>query len=324
MKALKDYTVVASGKVREAAYNKLNSMVNFISWQQGGRIPKDELAARLAQADALYSTGNIVIDEKLLAMAPNLKVVAQASVGYDNIDVAACAERGIPVGNTPGVLVDAVADLAYGLILDSARRIVQADAHVKKGLWGQRVPIGLAVDLAGKTLGIVGMGDIGSAVAKRAQVSQMQVVYHNRHQRVDDAELGVTYMPTLDKLLSESDFVLLAVTLNQSTKHMLNEAAFAKMKQGSRLINISRGAVVDTEALYEALHSGKLAYAALDVTDPEPLPAEHKLLTLDNITVTPHIASATVETRDAMALLTADNILAGLQGLPLPAQVKLK
>ena len=324
MKALKDYTVVASGKVREAAYNKLNSMVNFISWQQGGRIPKDELAARLAQADALYSTGNIVIDEKLLAMAPNLKVVAQASVGYDNIDVAACAERGIPVGNTPGVLVDAVADLAYGLILDSARRIVQADAHVKKGLWGQRVPIGLAVDLAGKTLGIVGMGDIGSAVAKRAQVSQMQVVYHNRHQRVDDAELGVTYMPTLDKLLSESDFVLLAVTLNPSTKHMLNEAAFAKMKQGSRLINISRGAVVDTEALYAALHSGKLAYAALDVTDPEPLPAEHKLLTLDNITVTPHIASATVETRDAMALLTADNILAGLQGLPLPAQVKLK
>lgn len=324
MKALKDYTVVASGKVRETAYNKLNSMVNFISWQQGGRIPKDELAARLAQADALYSTGNIVIDEKLLAMAPNLKVVAQASVGYDNIDVAACAERGIPVGNTPGVLVDAVADLAYGLILDSARRIVQADAHVKKGLWGQRVPIGLAVDLAGKTLGIVGMGDIGSAVAKRAQVSQMQVVYHNRHQRVDDAELGVTYMPTLDKLLSESDFVLLAVTLNPSTKHMLNEAAFAKMKQGSRLINISRGAVVDTEALYEALHSGKLAYAALDVTDPEPLPAEHKLLTLDNITVTPHIASATVETRDAMALLTADNILAGLQGLPLPAQVKLK
>lgn len=324
MKALKDYTVVASGKVREAAYNKLNSMVNFISWQQGGRIPKDEFAARLAQADALYSTGNIVIDEKLLAMAPNLKVVAQASVGYDNIDVAACAERGIPVGNTPGVLVDAVADLAYGLILDSARRIVQADAHVKKGLWGQRVPIGLAVDLAGKTLGIVGMGDIGSAVAKRAQVSQMQVVYHNRHQRVDDAELGVTYMPTLDKLLSESDFVLLAVTLNPSTKHMLNEAAFAKMKQGSRLINISRGAVVDTDALYAALHSGKLAYAALDVTDPEPLPAEHKLLTLDNITVTPHIASATVETRDAMALLTADNILAGLQGLPLPAQVKLK
>lgn len=324
MKALKDYTVVASGKVRETAYNKLNSMVNFISWQQGGRIPKDEFAARLAQADALYSTGNIVIDEKLLAMAPNLKVVAQASVGYDNIDVAACAERGIPVGNTPGVLVDAVADLAYGLILDSARRIVQADAHVKKGLWGQRVPIGLAVDLAGKTLGIVGMGDIGSAIAKRAQVSKMQVVYHNRHQRVDDAELGVTYMPTLDKLLSESDFVLLAVTLNPSTKHMLNEAAFAKMKQGSRLINISRGAVVDTEALYEALHSGKLAYAALDVTDPEPLPAEHKLLTLDNITVTPHIASATVETRDAMALLTADNILAGLQGLPLPAQVKLK
>lgn len=324
MKALKDYTVVASGKVRDAAYNKLNSMVNFISWQQGGRIPKEEFAARLAKADALYSTGNIVIDEKLLAMAPNLKVVAQASVGYDNIDVAACAAKGIPVGNTPGVLVDAVADLAYGLLLDSARRIVQADAHVKKGLWGQRVPIGLAVDLAGKTVGIVGMGDIGSAIAKRAQVSKMKVVYHNRHQRKDDAELGVEYMPTLESLLAEADFVVVAVTLNPSTKHMFNEVAFAQMKQGSRLINISRGAVVDTEALYDALNSGKLAYAALDVTDPEPLPAEHKLLTLNNITVTPHIASATVETRDAMALLTADNILAGLQGLPLPAQVKLK
>lgn len=324
MKALKDYTVVASGKVRDAAYNKLNSMVNFISWQQGGRIPKEEFAARLAKADALYSTGNIVIDEKLLAMAPNLKVVAQASVGYDNIDVAACAAKGIPVGNTPGVLVDAVADLAYGLLLDSARRIVQADAHVKKGLWGQRVPIGLAVDLAGKTVGIVGMGDIGSAIAKRAQVSKMKVVYHNRHQRKDDAELGVEYMPTLESLLAEADFVVVAVTLNPSTKHMFNEAALAQMKQGSRLINISRGAVVDTEALYDALNSGKLAYAALDVTDPEPLPAEHKLLTLNNITVTPHIASATVETRDAMALFTADNILAGLQGLPLPAQVKLK
>lgn len=324
MKALKDYTVVASGKARQAAFDKLNSMVNFISWQQGGRIPKEEFAARLAKADALYSTGNIVVDEKLLSMAPNLKVVAQASVGYDNIDVEACAKRSITVGHTPGVLVDAVADLAYGLLLDSARRIVQADAHVKKGLWGQRVPIGLAVDLAGKTLGIVGMGDIGSAIAKRAQVSKMKVVYHNRHQRMDDAELGVTYMSALDELLAEADFVVVAVTLNPSTKHMFNRAAFEKLKQGSRLINISRGAVVDTEALYEALECGKLAYAALDVTDPEPLPAEHKLLTLHNITVTPHIASATVETRDAMAILTADNIIAGLQGLPLPAQVKLK
>ena len=324
MKSLQDYTVVASGKVRQAAFDKLNSMVNFVSWQQGGRIPKEEFAARLANADALYSTGNIVIDEKLLAMAPNLKVVAQASVGYDNIDVAACAARGIPVGHTPGVLVDAVADLAYGLILDSARRIVQADAHVKKGLWGQRQPFGVTVDLAGKTLGIVGMGDIGSAIAKRAQVSKMKVVYHNRSQRNDDAALGVSYKSALNELLQESDFVVAAVTLNPSTKHLFNQAAFGQMKQGSHLINISRGAVVDSEALYEALHSGRLAYAALDVTDPEPLPAEHKLLTLENITVTPHIASATAETRDAMALLTADNILAALQGLPLPAQVKLK
>ena len=320
---LKNCVVMASGKMRQCAYDELNSEVHLLGWQQGGRMPKEQFDAWLAEAEALFSTGNIRIDEKLLAKAPKLKVIAQASVGYDNIDIAACAARGIPVGNTPGVLVDAVADLAYGLIIDSARQIVKAHAHVKSGAWGERKPFGLTTDLAGKTLGIIGMGDIGSAIAKRAQASSMQVVYHNRHQRSDDAKLGVKYV-SQDELLASADFILLAVTLNPSTKHLINAETIAKMKQGVRIINISRGAVVDTEALCDALESGKVAYAAMDVTDPEPLPGEHRLLSLPNVTVTPHMASATTETRDAMALLTVDNILAGLADEPLPAEVKVK
>ena len=264
---LKKMTVMASGKMRQCAYDKLNSTVNLLGWQQGGRMPKEQFDAWLAEAEALYSTGNIRVDEKLLSKAPKLKVIAQASVGYDNIDIAACAARGIPVGNTPGVLVDAVADLAYGLIIDSARQIVKAHAHVKSGAWGERKPFGLTTDLAGKTLGIIGMGDIGSAIAKRAQASHMQVIYHNRHQRPDDEKLGVSYV-SQNELLATADFILLAVTLNPSTKHLINAETIAKMKKGVRLINISRGAVVDTDALYDALVSGQVAYAAMDVTDP--------------------------------------------------------
>ncbi len=323
MTNLKQYTVIASGKMRDVAFEKLDAAVNLLGWQKGGRVPAEQFDEWLAKADALFSTGNIKINEELLAKAPNLKVIAQASVGYDNIDIAACNARNIPVGNTPGVLVDAVADLAYALILDSARKIVLAYDHVKSGKWGENKPFGLATDLASKTLGVVGMGDIGSAIAERAKASKMKIVYHNRNRRADDEALGATYV-TFDELLAQADFIVIAVTLNPSTKGLFNEAAFAKMKDGARIVNISRGAVIDTEAMYNALVSGKLAYAAMDVTDPEPLPGDHKLLSLPNVTVTPHIASATTETRDAMALLTVDNILAALEGKPMPAKVKAK
>lgn len=323
MTNLKQYTVIASGKMRDVAFEKLDAAVNLLGWQKGGRVPAEQFDEWLAKADALFSTGNIKINEELLAKAPNLKVIAQASVGYDNIDVAACNARNIPVGNTPGVLVDAVADLAYALILDSARKIVLAYDHVKSGKWGENKPFGLATDLANKTLGVVGMGDIGSAIAERAKASKMKIVYHNRNRRADDEALGATYV-TFDELLAQADFIVIAVTLNTTTKGMFNKEAFAKMKDGVRIVNISRGAVIDTEAMYEALLSGKLAHAAMDVTDPEPLPGDHKLLSFPNVTVTPHMASATTETRDAMALLTVDNILAGLEGKPMPAQVKAK
>ena len=323
MTNLKQYTVIASGKMRDVAFEKLDAAVNLLGWQKGGRVPAEQFDEWLAKADALFSTGNIKINEELLAKAPNLKVIAQASVGYDNIDIAACNARNIPVGNTPGVLVDAVADLAYALILDSARKIVLAYDHVKSGKWGENKPFGLATDLANKTLGVVGMGDIGRAIAERAKASKMKIIYHNRNRRADDEALGATYV-TFDELLAQADFIVIAVTLNPTTKGMFNKEVFAKMKDGARIVNISRGAVIDTEAMYEALLSGKLAHAAMDVTDPEPLPGDHKLLSLPNVTVTPHMASATTETRDAMALLTVDNILAGLEGKPMPAQVKAK
>lgn len=323
MTDLKQYTVIASGKMRDVAYEKLSSAVNLLAWQRGGRVPAEQFDQWLAQADALYSAANIKIDEKLLAKAPKLKVIAQASVGYDNIDVAACAKRGIAVGNTPGVLVDAVADLAYGLVIDSARHITRGNEHVRSGKWGERKGLGFGTDLAGKTMGILGMGDIGSAIVPRAKASKMNVIYHNRHQREDDADLGVAYV-SMDELLAQADFLVITVNLNPSTKGIINAAALEKMKPTAALINVARGEIVDTDALYEALASGGLAYVAMDVTDPEPLPGDHKLLTLPNVTVTPHIATSTVETRDAMALLTADNIIAGLSGLPLPAQIKVK
>lgn len=321
MKTLKESIVVASGKIREVAFAKLDEQVNLIGCPKGGKMSLEELYTNLKDAEGLYSSGNIRITEELLQHAPNLKVIAQASVGYDNIDIEACKAHGVLVGNTPGVLVDAVADLAYGLLIDSARHIVKAHEFVKNGLWGERKPFGLTSDLAGKTLGIVGMGDIGSAIAARAQVSKMKVIYNNRHRREDDAKTGAKYVD-FATLLAEADFIVLAVTLNPSTKNLFNEEVLAKLKPTAALINISRGAVVNTEALYTALSNGKLAYAAMDVTDPEPLNGAHKLLSLPNVTVTPHMASATVETRDAMALLTVDNILAGLEGKPLPAQVK--
>lgn len=320
MTDLKEMTVAASGKMRQPAFDILNEKVHLLAWQQGGRVPQEQFDKWLAEADALYSAGNIKIDRDLLAKAPKLKVIAQASVGYDNIDIEACTERGIKVGNTPDVLADAVADLAHGLVIDCARQIVQGHEHVKSGKWGQRKGLGFGSDLKGKRLGIIGLGSIGKEIAARAKASKMEVVYHNRHQRSDDAELGVKYL-SFDELISTSDFIVLSVTLNPSTRGMFTKDVFARMKNTASLINVARGAIVDTEALYEALRSGQIAHAALDVVDPEPLVGEHKLLTLPNITVTPHIASSTNETRDAMAVLTAENILAGLSGQKMPAQV---
>ena len=319
--SLKEKIVICSGKIRPVAIEYLQDKMTLKSWQQRGRVPEPQWTDWLQEADALYSAGNIRIDEALLQKAPKLQVIAQASVGYDNIDVEACRAHNVKIGNTPGVLVNAVADIAYGLLIDTARGIVRGHLHAKSGLWGERKAMGLGVDLCGKTLGVVGFGDIGGAIAKRAQASGMRVIYHNRHRRLNDTALGAAYVPW-EELLQTADFIVVAVTLNPSTKGMFDEAAFAAMKDGVRFVNISRGRVVDTDALYHALKNGKVAAAGLDVTEPEPLPGDHPLLTLPNITVTPHMASATEETRDEMALVTAQNIVAALSGQPMLAQVK--
>lgn len=312
--------VVITGKIMPSAEKMLRERCNVQQWTEPTAIPRDTLFTWLQNADGLFVNFQVRVDEELLAHAPKLKVIAQAAVGYDNIDIAACTRRGIPVGNTPGVLTETTADLAFALLLCAARRIHETWDIVRHGKWNAFTPIPFGTDLYGKTLGIVGLGSIGAAVARRAQACGMRIIYHNRHRRPDDDKLGVTYVSFPD-LLRQSDAVLVQVPLSDSSRLMFGREEFTAMKPTAIFVNAARGAVVDTMALYEALKNKQIAYAALDVTDPEPLPGDHPLLTLPNILVTPHIGSLTYETRDRMARLAAENLLAGLEQRPLPACV---
>jgi len=262
------------------------------------------------------------IDAGLMEAAPDLKVISQCAVGYDNVDVAAAEERGILVGNTPGVLTDATADFTFTLLMSAARRVGEAIDYVRDGRWKTwGLTILLGQDVYGTTLGIIGLGRIGQAVARRARGFNMRVMYFDRERRTQiESELGVEYRE-LDELLRQSDFVSLHVNLSEDTKGMIDGRAFELMKPTAILINTARGPIVDSDALYRALREGQIAYAALDVTDPEPLPADHKLLSLPNLIVTPHIASATVTSRTRMALMAVRNLVAGLSGEPLPHPV---
>lgn len=317
---LKQFKVLVNWKLRPVAYEFLKDQVTLYD-QQTRRFTPEEFDALLKEADAVLSVTNAPIGEAFLQKAPKLKMLAQMSVGYDHIDVAACHAHGVRVSNTPGVLTDTVADLGYGLIIDSARRIAAANKFVKDGVWSQRKAFGLTHDLAHKVLGIVGMGAIGSAIARRAVASKMEIIYHNPHRRNDEDQFPARYVD-LEELLKTADVVLLACTLNPSTKGLMNKERLALMKPSAALINMSRGKVVDTDALVEALANKRLAYAGLDVTDPEPLPSDHPLLQFDNVTITPHMGNATAETRDAMAMLAAQNIVNCLAGEPLLSEVK--
>jgi lactate dehydrogenase-like 2-hydroxyacid dehydrogenase len=263
---------------------------------------------------------NVVDSELMNAAGPGLKVVSNFAVGYDNIDVAAATAQGIPVGNTPGVLTDTTADLAFALIMAAARRIVEGAEYVKAGEWGDwREVMPLGWDVHGATLGIVGMGRIGRTVARRGTGFDMRVIYYDPYRDPEsDPSMSAGLRCDLDELLAEADFVSLHVPLTEETRHLIDARALAKMKPTAILVNTSRGPVVDTEALYDALATKQIAYAALDVTDPEPLPPDHKLLSLPNCVVVPHMGSASVATRDRMAVLAAENLLAGLRGERLP------
>lgn len=278
-----------------------------------------ELEEKLPDASGLISLLDDPVDAALLEKASSLRVISNMAVGVDNIDLATCTEMGIPVGNTPGVLTEGTADLTMALLLAVGRRLYQANADAKAGLWSTWDPAGwLGADLAGSTLGILGMGKIGTAVARRAAAFDCEIIFTNRSPKPAlENELPARQVP-LEKLLEDSDFLCLHVPLTEETDRLIDEEALQKMKQSAILINAARGAVIDTGALVKALQEGWIRAAGLDVTDPEPLPPEHILYSLENCLITPHIGSATWNTRQKMADLAVENILAGLAGEPLP------
>jgi lactate dehydrogenase-like 2-hydroxyacid dehydrogenase len=252
-----------------------------------------------------------------------LKVVSNYAVGYDNIDVAACTRRGVAVGNTAGVLTETTADAAFALLMSAARRIPEAYDYVRQDRWKTWGPmLLLGPDVHHATLGILGFGRIGREMAKRARGFDMQVLYYDvmSASPEDEQRLGAR-RATMDEVLAQSDFVTLHVNLSPETHHLMNRERLSKMKRTAMLINASRGPVVDPDALYEALKDGVIAAAALDVTEPEPMPGNHQLLTLPNCLVVPHIASGSYATRGKMASIAADNLLAGMRGEPLPSFV---
>jgi glyoxylate reductase len=249
--------------------------------------------------------------------------VSNYAVGFDNLDIPELTRRRIPAGNTPGVLTETTADLAFALMMAAARRVDEGSRYVRQGRWKTWGPMLLmGVDLHGATLGIVGFGRIGREMAKRASGFGMQVLYHDVHPATPDEERSLNARQVeMDELLASSDMISLHTNLTDETRHLIDASALARMKPTAILVNTSRGPVVDQAALYEALRDGQIFAAALDVTDPEPMAPDDPLLTLENCLVVPHIASATGVTRGKMAAIAAANLLAGLRGDPLPSCV---
>ena len=282
--------------------------------------PYEVLFDKVRGMDAVLTLLTDKMDAGLMDEAgPSLKVISQMAVGYDNIDVAAATARRLPVGHTPGVLTETTADFAWTLMMAAARRVVEGDAFTRRGLWKTWGPtLLMGPDVNGATLGIVGLGRIGTAMARRARGFDMQVLYYDpeRHPAQEQA-LCLEYAD-FETLLSKSDFVTLHTPLSEQTRHLIGEAQLRQMKRSAILINTARGPLVDPEALYQALKDGLIAYAALDVTEPEPIEMTSPLLTLANVIIAPHIASASLQTRNKMATMAVANLLAGLQGQRLP------
>lgn len=305
--------VYVTRQVAESALNLLREVAEVRLWTEDYPIPRETLLREIADADGVFTLLTERVNDAFLDAAPKVKVVSNMAVGFDNVDVPACTRRKIPVGNTPGVLTEASADLAFGLLLAAARRISEGERFVRAGKWQTWSPnLMLGRDVYGATLGIIGLGRIGQAVARRAHGFGMRLLYHGGS--TDAAHTLDAEQRSLDDLLRESDFVSLHMPLKPDTYHMIGARQLALMKPTAILVNTSRGGTVDPMALYDALKSGQIAAAALDVTEPEPIPADHPLLTLENCLIVPHIASASVATREQMALIAARNLIAGLRG----------
>ncbi len=276
-------------------------------------IPRKLLLRKVADKDGLLCLLTDKIDDELLDAGPKLKAVSTFSVGYDHVDVPACARRGVAVTNTPGVLTESTADFTWTLLMAAARRVVEGDAYMRGGKYKGWDPLMiLGVDVAGKTLGVVGFGRIGQAVAKRAGGFSMKVLYFDTRRASPEAEraLNAEFVP-LERLLRESDFVSLHTVLDDSTRHLLDDAAFGKMKKSAVLVNAARGPIVDEAALVRALKTGKIRAAGLDVYEREPKMAAG-LASCRNAVLAPHLASASLETRTKMGLMSAQGLVDGL------------
>ena len=291
-------------------------------WEDELPPPRNLLLEKARTHDGLLTLLTDKVDGELLDTNPGLRVVANMAVGFDNVDVPAATARGVPVGNTPGVLTDTTADFAFTLLMSAARRVVEGVDYVRAAKWKTWGPMLLmGPDIHHATLGIIGFGRIGQGMAKRAKGFEMRILYHDVYRRRDlEESMGVTYAD-LDTVFREADFISLHTDLNASTLHMINDAAFAKMKPNAVIINTARGPIIDSEALARALSEKRIGAAALDVTEPEPVPMDSPLLKLANCIVVPHLASASIATRTKMSQMAAANILAGLKGERLPTCV---
>jgi lactate dehydrogenase-like 2-hydroxyacid dehydrogenase len=302
--------VFVTRRLPGSALDRLSAEHDVEVWPEQLPPGREELLARASELEGLLSLLTDPVDAELIDAAPALRAISNYAVGTDNVDLDAASERGIPVGNTPEVLTESTADLALALILGVSRRLVEGDAYVRRGDWHTWEPeLLLGRDLHGATVGIVGRGRIGQAVGRRLEGFGCELLY-------TDVGVGVS----LEELLERSDFVTLHCPLTPDTRGLIDDEALGRMKATAYLVNTSRGPVVDTEALSRALHDREIAGAALDVTDPEPLPGDHPLLEAPRLLVLPHIASATHATREQMAEMAVDNLLAGLAGKPMPNQ----
>lgn len=315
--------VFVAREIPDAGLDRVAAACDMDLWVGDAPPPRDILLQRVRGVEGILSTIPDRMDAEVMdAAGPQLKVISNYAVGYDNVDIPAAKARGIHVGNTPGVLTETTADLAFTLLLAAARRVQESISYVRGGhwkTWGPKTLLG--ADVTGATLGIVGLGRIGQAMAQRARGFDMKILAYGPHLTAEQAAASGATAVDLDTLLRESDFVSLHCPLNVHTRHLINAGTLAKMKPTAILINSTRGPVVDQKALYHAVAHGVIGGAALDVTDPEPMAPDDPLLTLPNVLVLPHVGSATIQTRDKMAVMAAENLIAGVTGQPLPNEV---
>jgi len=308
--------IFVTRKLDESVIAPLREKFDVRMWESASdKVPREVLLQEVAEADALWSVLADSIDQEVFLAGTKLKVVSNLAVGYNNINLEVAKERGIIVTNTPGVLTETTADLTFGLLLATARRMMEAENNVRTGNWTSWSPMGYTgMDVGGATLGIIGMGRIGEAVARRAKGFDMRVLYHNRSRKMDaEVEHGFEYVG-LDALLKEVDFVVILAPYTPETAGLIGARELGLMKKTAVLINVARGAIVDELALYEALKNGDIWAAGLDVFVTEPVPQDNPLLTLPNVTVLPHIGSASIATRLGMMGLNAQAITDVLEG----------